>query len=288
MNWAWQVELQPTPKLVLMALADIADDVGICWPGQHRLAVKCSITVRTLQRILVILQSKGLLLTEPRFRNDGARTSNKYKLALDTPHDKLSGEGVMGDRGPPTPVSPPPDTSVVVTTTEPPSEPSQPPPALPGRQLKGCATANVGGGDNLIFPKALTQPQRMALYGQLATLTPALAQEALDELAGRMAIATVRNPLRYCATLVARLQRGRFSPELGIAIAEGRKAADALRAALAQTNEAALAKTKLSTTPLPDDLREAVARLRARAAARHAGVQGEIPNETDGKDREGG
>jgi hypothetical protein len=30
MNWAWHQDLKPVPKLVLMALADAADDQGIC------------------------------------------------------------------------------------------------------------------------------------------------------------------------------------------------------------------------------------------------------------------
>ena len=33
MNWAWRQKLKPVPKLVLMALADAADDNGICWPS---------------------------------------------------------------------------------------------------------------------------------------------------------------------------------------------------------------------------------------------------------------
>jgi len=30
MNWAWHQALKPVPKLVLMALADAADDQGVC------------------------------------------------------------------------------------------------------------------------------------------------------------------------------------------------------------------------------------------------------------------
>ncbi|MGB5741636.1 MAG: helix-turn-helix domain-containing protein, partial [Sedimenticolaceae bacterium] len=33
MNWAWRQTLTPTLKLVLMALADSADDQGVCWPS---------------------------------------------------------------------------------------------------------------------------------------------------------------------------------------------------------------------------------------------------------------
>jgi hypothetical protein len=33
MNWAWLQALKLVPKLVLMALADAADDQGVCWPS---------------------------------------------------------------------------------------------------------------------------------------------------------------------------------------------------------------------------------------------------------------
>lgn len=46
MTWAWSITLPPTPKLVLMALADIADDTGLCWPSHSALAAKCSPTAR--------------------------------------------------------------------------------------------------------------------------------------------------------------------------------------------------------------------------------------------------
>ncbi|MEL7820991.1 helix-turn-helix domain-containing protein, partial [Pseudomonas aeruginosa] len=39
MNWAWEQPLSPVPKLVLMALADNADDHGYCWPKMKTIAV---------------------------------------------------------------------------------------------------------------------------------------------------------------------------------------------------------------------------------------------------------
>ncbi|MGE5451100.1 MAG: helix-turn-helix domain-containing protein [Acidobacteriota bacterium] len=33
MHWAWEQRLAPSLKLVLMALADAADDEGQCWPS---------------------------------------------------------------------------------------------------------------------------------------------------------------------------------------------------------------------------------------------------------------
>ena len=96
MNWAWSIVLPPTSKLVLMALADIADDQGVCWPGHPTLAAKCSLSDRTLRRVLSFLQAQKLVFIEPRFNTNGSRTSNRYRLAVDA----WPGEWSRMSRGP--------------------------------------------------------------------------------------------------------------------------------------------------------------------------------------------
>jgi hypothetical protein len=113
-----------------------------------------------------------------------------------------------------------PDTHVLGTTTEPSIEPSLllPPPSqhrIPS-QYPRCS-----GGD-LCYPKSLTPAQRDALQDRLRVLTHDQAQQILDELSGRLAIAQVKNPLRYCAVLIKRMQRGKFLPELGLHVADAR------------------------------------------------------------------
>src|SRR5262252_10246152 len=101
MAWAWSTRLPPMPKLVLMALADEADDSGFCFPSQRRLAWKCTISERTARRMVSLLASKSYVTIEPRFAKDRSRTSNAYRLAILNP----------------------PDTGVRVTTTYPPFNP---------------------------------------------------------------------------------------------------------------------------------------------------------------------
>ena len=83
MHWAWHQALKPVPKLILMALADAADDQGVCWPSIPTVARKCCLSKRTIQRTLQDLVNGGWLQVEPRFRKDGSRTSNSYRLALE-------------------------------------------------------------------------------------------------------------------------------------------------------------------------------------------------------------
>ena len=97
MAWAWRQDLPPTPKLVLLALADHADDQGVCWPGQRGIAAKVGRSRRTVQRTIMALEGLGLLAVEGQYR-DGARAASRYKLPLG---------GVAR------PGAPPSDTSVV-------------------------------------------------------------------------------------------------------------------------------------------------------------------------------
>ena len=82
MTWAWEQELPPLTKLVLMAIADHCDDEGYAWPGIRGIAKKCGVAHRTVQRQVEDLQDKGILKVEPRQRPDGSSSSNGYTVVL--------------------------------------------------------------------------------------------------------------------------------------------------------------------------------------------------------------
>lgn len=83
MNWAWGIELPPNLKLVLLKLADRANDDGECWPGNASIAKACCIGERTLIRYIAKLEEAGLLQTRRRYDEQGKRTTNTYVLDLD-------------------------------------------------------------------------------------------------------------------------------------------------------------------------------------------------------------
>lgn len=83
MNWAWGIELAPALKLVLLKLADRANDDGECWPGNASIAQACCIGERTLIRYLAQLEALGLVEKRSRYDENGRRQSNVYLLDLD-------------------------------------------------------------------------------------------------------------------------------------------------------------------------------------------------------------
>jgi len=83
MAWAWRQQLSGPEKLVLMALADHADEDGICWPGNAHIARKCNLSQRSVQRHVKNLIDNGYMTAHRRFRDTGGQTSNRYALNVD-------------------------------------------------------------------------------------------------------------------------------------------------------------------------------------------------------------
>ena len=58
---AWEMEIPQTEKMVLLCLCDHANDSGECWPSVARIAYKCSVTDRTVQKAIQGLKARGIL-----------------------------------------------------------------------------------------------------------------------------------------------------------------------------------------------------------------------------------
>lgn len=67
MTAAWNARgLSHTSKLVLLALADNANDAGICWPAIPKIAERCSLDERTVYRAIALIEGCGHLTTQAR------------------------------------------------------------------------------------------------------------------------------------------------------------------------------------------------------------------------------
>lgn len=61
MSQVWTTDLPVTERIVLLALADRADDDGMCWPAVATVAAKCGLSDRSVQRAMKRLAVDGHL-----------------------------------------------------------------------------------------------------------------------------------------------------------------------------------------------------------------------------------
>lgn len=126
-NRVWETKGLPRhSKLLLLALADTANDDGACWPSVNFLAGKTEASESTIRRRLRDLEAFGLLRTESRYG-----TSNWYVLTVPDPSQVDRGTSQNDrpvnltpqsptDRGPQSPTDCPPQSPTDrVTITEP-------------------------------------------------------------------------------------------------------------------------------------------------------------------------
>jgi len=73
--------------LLLLAIADNADDLGVAWPSQETLATKMRMSVRQVRRISGTLEDAGAFTTER--KRSGSKTHIVYTLILPPGQDVL-------------------------------------------------------------------------------------------------------------------------------------------------------------------------------------------------------
>jgi hypothetical protein len=66
MSECWPVRTEPSRKAVLIALADQANDEGVCWPSVGTVAERTCLAERTVQRAIQGLQEDGHLTVQIR------------------------------------------------------------------------------------------------------------------------------------------------------------------------------------------------------------------------------
>ena len=77
---ALYLTLKPGPKLTLIALAEHANEEGICWPSQKLISIRASISTRRVRDHLRLLESGDWLIT---YVGRGPKFVNLYRLNLD-------------------------------------------------------------------------------------------------------------------------------------------------------------------------------------------------------------
>lgn len=83
LTWAFaQKPTRPVDKLVLLAMADWANDAGSCFPSRKLIADRALCSVDTVDRSIKRLTTAGLLSKAPRDSARGGLSSNEYRLAV--------------------------------------------------------------------------------------------------------------------------------------------------------------------------------------------------------------
>lgn len=96
---AWKTDCKsPTAKLVLVALADYANDSGLCWPSNESLRSKCNLSATGIRTGIHLLESMNLMTVD---RSRGRR-SNRFHLILNpTPGEPFATPTVRVANGKP-------------------------------------------------------------------------------------------------------------------------------------------------------------------------------------------
>ncbi|GGQ83486.1 helix-turn-helix domain-containing protein [Streptomyces flaveolus] len=77
-NWVWaRSESRNGARLVMLALADRADDNGFCWPSIDDLAERTKLSPRAVQKAIAVLAELGELDVE---NGGGRHRSNRYRI----------------------------------------------------------------------------------------------------------------------------------------------------------------------------------------------------------------
>lgn len=78
----------PAAKLTYAILSSHADEHGVCFPSHPTIARTSGLSVSSVQRAIKELTALGLVAQESRRRSSGARSTNRYVLAIAKAVDK--------------------------------------------------------------------------------------------------------------------------------------------------------------------------------------------------------
>lgn len=243
MSLVWKTKLSQSQKMVLLALADHANDEGThCFPAISTLEKKCSVVRRTIIRALNQLEKDGFLR---RYERPGRSTNyvlNLHKLrglVYDDTHDNLAGvsnchitNDIKSDE-PLTNCHTSTDIKSPITTNEPSFGNNNNP-------AGACAPADefkVFGSDvdqnqvpeakeeALRWP-AWTQADKKSVGWLLQPIPVEVRQAVLDEVEGARIAGQIRKGLvSYAQGIVKAVVRGTFVPSVGQRVASRRQRA---------------------------------------------------------------
>lgn len=86
----WVMALGQRPAMTYAALASFARE-GETYVGLPTVAERLGVTINTVRSGVRELEDAGAVVIEPRYRDDGSRTTNEYRLLIDPPLQDIGG-----------------------------------------------------------------------------------------------------------------------------------------------------------------------------------------------------
>lgn len=248
MTDVWKLTLQAPRKMVLLALADNANDEGTdCWPSVGKLVEKCSMSERAVQGHLAALEEDGYIKRHERLGRSNKFTIHvdrirlellqKVKALADTPAESVPpakvpdippqnlhpspskplGINTPAVSAPPQSLHPTPAGSAPITTKE---------PSLKTTTTSSVAIESCCGGDfmeDLHYP-VCSQEESIAIAELVGSCPTQLRQKMLDEIEGARQAGVIKtNLVPFARGIMAAITRGSFTTGHGAKIAAERK-----------------------------------------------------------------
>ncbi|SHH03796.1 helix-turn-helix domain-containing protein [Bradyrhizobium erythrophlei] len=102
LTWAFDLDhekITPTLKLVLITLANYANEQNETYPKQNTIAAKTMLSRQTVNTSLMTLESIGLIEVTRRFHENGGKRSSVYRLMVNLPQEpSINDDGPMSNK----------------------------------------------------------------------------------------------------------------------------------------------------------------------------------------------
>jgi len=256
MTLSWELEMQPTPKLVLLALCDWANDEGLCFPSIRSIARRACLSQRQSQRVMQALVAAHWIRVVG--NENGGRLSRRYQINVDAL--RRGDTDVRGDNL--TPLAP--TSSQVRRSRHPSRDIDDTPGALsaspePSLDPLDEPSTNHADAKELVWPHPLESEEVVMVGSLIEGLDQELRQLVLDEMQG--AFDQGRPPKeidKWTQAVVELAKRGELVPKRALKVAQKRRI-------LEQQAADAMARQQLSREWTRAKTPEELARRRARA-----------------------
>ena len=247
MTDVWKLSLQAPRKMVLLALADNANDEGTdCWPSVGKLVEKCSMSERAVQGHLAALEESGYIKRHERLGRSNKFTIHvdlirlellqKVKASAKTPAESAPPADV--DKPPPRNLHPSPSNPHDIHTpaeSAPPQELHSTPaesapittkePSLKTTTTSSDAIEYCGGEasiEKLYYPVCSLE-ESIAIAELVAVCPAELRQKALDEIEGARQAGVIKtNLVPFARGIMMAIARGTFTVGHGSTVASQR------------------------------------------------------------------